>query len=63
MHLEALRKRAWEYLLFPRTAFWWLDYYQGFREHLDARYLRLWEDEHCQIYHIAVPRHSAVDVP
>lgn len=49
--LEALRDRGARYLLFPRTAFWWLDHYTGLREHLDRNYERLVSREDtCQIY-------------
>jgi glycosyltransferase involved in cell wall biosynthesis len=34
--LEAIRARGAQYLLLPATAFWWLDRYQKFREHLEA---------------------------
>jgi hypothetical protein len=33
-----MRARGADYLLLPATAFWWLDHYQKFREHLEARY-------------------------
>jgi GT2 family glycosyltransferase len=36
--LEALRARGADYLLFPRTAYWWLDYYTAFKQHLDRSY-------------------------
>jgi SAM-dependent methyltransferase len=52
-HLEALRSRGGEYLLLPDTSFWWLDHYEGFREHLDSRYSRVWDDEVCVVYHLA----------
>jgi len=44
-HLEAIRARGAQYLLLPATAFWWLDYYQQFREHLEARYPVVVRDE------------------
>jgi GT2 family glycosyltransferase len=43
-HLEALRKLGAQFLVFPDTARWWLNHYQDFRRHLDARY-RLTADE------------------
>ena len=49
-HLEALRRRGADHLLFPSTAFWWLEHYADFRLHLDARYRRTWSDESCVIY-------------
>jgi hypothetical protein len=51
-HLETLRARGGEYLLFPGTAFWWLDHYAGLREHLDAHYRRVWSDARCIIYQL-----------
>jgi hypothetical protein len=35
--LERLRGQGAAYLVIPQVAFWWLDHYAGFREHLDAR--------------------------
>ena len=37
-HLEAVRAQGAQYLLLPATAFWWLDEYQKFREHIEVRY-------------------------
>jgi glycosyltransferase involved in cell wall biosynthesis len=49
-HLEALRAKGGQYLLFPQTAFWWLDHYHGLKEHLDNRYVQAWRDEQCVLY-------------
>jgi hypothetical protein len=40
-HLEGLRVQGAQYLVFPRTSFWWLDHYPEFRVHLEQRYPRL----------------------
>jgi GT2 family glycosyltransferase len=37
-HLEALRGGGAEYLAVPSTYRWWLEHYDGLREHLDSRY-------------------------
>jgi hypothetical protein len=37
-HLESLRARGAEFLLIPNTAFWWLEYYEAFRKHLEDHY-------------------------
>jgi glycosyltransferase involved in cell wall biosynthesis len=37
-HLEARRAAGIQFLVFPRTAFWWLEYYTQFREHLERHY-------------------------
>ena len=36
--LEALRATGGDFLLFPKTAFWWLEYYFEFKQHLERRY-------------------------
>jgi glycosyltransferase involved in cell wall biosynthesis len=52
-HLEGLRRGGAEYLLFPQTAFWWLDHYADFRTHLDKEYERVWADDDCIIYKLS----------
>jgi hypothetical protein len=61
-HLEALRAKGGEYLVFPETAFWWLEYYQEFKQHLDSHYQRVHDDRHCIIYRLA-ERKSASENP
>jgi GT2 family glycosyltransferase len=51
-HLETLRERGARFLLLPRPSLWWLDYYRGFRRHLERRYSRI-EDESCVIFELA----------
>jgi hypothetical protein len=51
--LEALRGKGGQYLLFPETAVWWLDYYKEFKQHLDAHYRRIYKDGHCIIYQLS----------
>lgn len=55
-HLEQLRRSGAGFLVFPSTAFSWLEHYGGFRDHLDDRYRRLWADERCIIYALAERR-------
>jgi hypothetical protein len=50
--LEALRARGADHLLLPATTLWWLDHYQGLRRHLEDRYVRLFQAEHCAIYRL-----------
>lgn len=53
-HLEALRHRGADFLLFPPTAFWWLDYYAEFREHLERHYRVVCRQQHlCLIVDLA----------
>jgi len=58
--LDAAIGRGHQYLLFPGTSLWWLDHYDGFRDHLDARYARLWSDRQCVLYDVRQPRTEAV---
>ena len=51
-HLEALRRLGVRFILFPCTAFWWLDHYLPFHRYLDNRYERIWADETCVIYRL-----------
>ena len=37
-HLEALRAKGGDYLLFPGSALGWLEHYKGFKQHLESRY-------------------------
>jgi GT2 family glycosyltransferase len=38
VHLEALRAKGAEYLVFPSPALWWLEHYADLRRHLERRY-------------------------
>jgi hypothetical protein len=50
-HLERQRNAGAEYLLFPRTAFWWLDHYTQFREYLESHYsLFISQSDTCMIF-------------
>ena len=44
-HLEALRERGARYLVVPSTYRWWLDHYDGLREHLESRCRAVAADE------------------
>ncbi|HEX6190507.1 MAG TPA: glycosyltransferase [Pyrinomonadaceae bacterium] len=50
-HLEQLREAGADYLVLPRTAFWWLEFYQDFRRHLETHYSIVVNDrEACLIF-------------
>ena len=51
--LEKLREKGAEFLLLPGTGFWWLEHYEGFKQHLDMHYRRTWSDEDCIIYQLS----------
>jgi GT2 family glycosyltransferase len=44
-HLEELRGNGAGYLVVPQTYRWWLNHYEGLREHLDSRYRTVVCDE------------------
>jgi glycosyltransferase involved in cell wall biosynthesis len=52
-HLQRLHERGAEYLVVPSAAFWWLDYYDKFRHHLETQHDRVWSDDECVIYRLA----------
>jgi hypothetical protein len=51
-HLEAMRAAGAEYLVFPATAFWWLEHYADFRQYLDQHCQTLQTNECCRIYEL-----------
>ncbi len=55
-HLEELRARGAEFLLFPGTALWWFEEYKEFGGHLDGRYRRVHDDEACIIFELSGSR-------
>jgi hypothetical protein len=52
-HLEMLRARGADFLVFPATAFWWLEFYEGFHQHLQSHHLCIRQNENCIIYRLA----------
>jgi GT2 family glycosyltransferase len=61
-HLEELRFRGGEFLLFPETSFWWLEHYGGFREYLKDRYrLLVRREETCLIFDLRGPEAEQYD--
>lgn len=44
-HLEQLREQGAGYLVVPPTYRWWLDHYEGLRQHLQSRYRAVRFDE------------------
>jgi len=56
-HLRALQTRGAEYLLFPQTSFWWLDYYRELTNHLEQRHVQLLRNDTCVLFRLCkVPR-------
>ncbi|HEX6460180.1 MAG TPA: glycosyltransferase family 4 protein [Thermoleophilaceae bacterium] len=55
-HLEDLREEGATHLVLPETAFWWLDFYDGLREHLAGVYRVVHSDEHAIVYDLTTRR-------
>ena len=55
-HLEALRVKGGDYLVFPATATWWLEHYATFRGHLERTYRLVHRsDDNCVIFALREP--------
>jgi hypothetical protein len=52
-HLESLRAKGAGYLLIPKPAFWWLEYYSQFKDHLERQYSPSVRDsETCLVFNL-----------
>jgi hypothetical protein len=52
-HLEELRNRGAQFLIFPATSLWWLTHYTGFKRHLDQSHEAILQvDEVCVVYRL-----------
>jgi SAM-dependent methyltransferase/spore maturation protein CgeB len=55
-HLETLKSKGAQYLLIPAVAFWWLEFYAGFRCHLESNYrLLAYHSDSCLIFALTPP--------
>jgi glycosyltransferase involved in cell wall biosynthesis len=55
-HLETLRANGGEFLVFPRTAAWWLEHYKEFRRHLEGKYRPIeCQEDACLIFALLDP--------
>ena len=52
-HLEELRARGSDLLVFPKSSFWWLEHYEEFLDHLQRNYEVVHRDDDCQIFGLA----------
>jgi hypothetical protein len=58
-HLETLRAKGGEFLLLPQPAYWWLEHYSEFGQHLRSHYALVVHDaDTCQIYALRGPKTS-----
>ena len=51
-HLESLRAEGAEYLVFPQTAFWWLNHYAALKQYLETTGQPLHSNADCIIYRL-----------
>lgn len=62
--VDELARDGCDYLLFPATAFWWLEHYADLRAHLERRYrVSLYDAGSCVAYALAEPAGSLVFGP
>jgi GT2 family glycosyltransferase len=52
-HLEEIRRKGADYLLFPSTAFWWLGFYGDFQKYLESHYPCICSDPSCLIFQLS----------
>jgi hypothetical protein len=50
--VEAVRAEGGDFLLFPKTGFWWLDHYAEFRQYLLTRYRLAHRDDSCVMFEL-----------
>jgi glycosyltransferase involved in cell wall biosynthesis len=56
--LQRLQAKGAEFLLFPNSAFWWLEKYDGLADYLAAQYAKIADGEHCILYELEPGRAS-----
>jgi hypothetical protein len=56
-HLELMQSEGAQFLVFPRSALWWLSHYADFTHYLDETGRAIWSDRDCLIYQLG-PRHA-----
>jgi hypothetical protein len=60
-HLELMRTQGAQFMVFPRSARWWLSHYSDFKAHLDETGRVIWSDEDCEIYQLDLGSASRAD--
>jgi hypothetical protein len=53
--IERLRENAVTHLAIAWPAYWWLDYYSSFNEHLRTTSRLVWNDERVRLFDLAAP--------
>ncbi len=50
--LERLRQQGANFIIFGWPAFWWLEFYQGLRHHLEQTYPKLTQNDHIIVFEL-----------
>ncbi|HEX9868095.1 MAG TPA: glycosyltransferase [Candidatus Tectomicrobia bacterium] len=59
-HLETLRAKGGDFLLFPSAAFWWLEHYAELKRHLESRHrVVVRQEDTCVIFALREPEVAA----
>jgi len=61
--LLAARARGADYIAFPGTAFWWLDFYEGLAKHLELHCSKVVADDDCVLFDLAEAAPHAAEGP
>ena len=48
--LEEVRARGAGFLVIPKPAFWWREYYPEFQDHLAKHYRKIGHDDSCLVF-------------
>ncbi len=56
--LETMRAAGSQYIVFPSTAFWWLDHYAGLRRHLQDNYHLIGSQRDSLIFALGMSRRA-----
>ena len=52
----AITRWGCEYLVFPASAFWWLEFYGELRQQLETSHVPIWDSANCRIYRLTRPK-------
>ena len=55
-HAERMRRLGSRFIAFDRTAFWWLDHYRGFTEHLRTSHSCVRDSDQVVIFELGSPQ-------
>jgi hypothetical protein len=62
-HLESLRSKGSQFIVFPEPSMWWLDHYADLGRHLRERYREVHRGADCAIFDLSGPRSGEDAVP